>query len=58
MEEESRGRERVKKGSEWKEEGRNEWMVEWMDRDLEGEGIGRERDRGMNQREGRRVGDG
>ena len=48
------GRERVKKGSEWKEEGRNEWM----DRGLEGEGIGRERDRGMNQREGRRVGDG
>jgi len=29
-------------------------MVEWMDRDLEGEGIGRKRDRDVNQREGRR----
>ena len=33
-------------------------MVEWMDRGLVGEGIGRERDRGMNQRDGRRLGDG
>lgn len=38
-------REGVKKGSEWKEEGRNQWI----DGDLEGEGIGREEDRGMNQ---------
>ena len=38
----------IERESKEREEGRNEWMVNWMDRAMEGEGMGKEKDRGMD----------